>query len=272
MIKERTIIAIINHQVANINYQIAKILVRILSTIVLMKKAKKIIVFSLAFLLVGYSLFFLFPQIAFRNKFEYKSFIIYSHSQVDKNIFVILDSAENLISFSELYKNKSKQYKIYLCNNFLEFSFFAPTQRHAFACNNPLTNNIFISKSNILLNRVERNGSENNFRTLSGAIAHEVAHTLIENYIGIIKYMRLDTWKNEGYADFIAKESSFDYMKGINSLCNYQSPSFPSFKYFKYRLYIKYLIKEKKLSYKKILSDNFSLQQLDEDIQKKYCQ
>ena len=236
-----------------------------------MKKIKKIILFLLALLLSVYLILFLYPQIVFRNKFEYKSFIIYSHVQPDKNIFKILDSAESLISSSELYKNNTARHKIYLCNNFLEYSFFAPVQRHAFACNNILTNNIFLSKSNILNNRVERNGNENNFRTLSGTIAHEVTHTLIKNDIGFIKYMSLDTWKNKSYSDFIAKESSFDFIKGINILCNYQNTSSPSFKYFKYRLYIEYLIKNKNLSFNEIVNGDFSLSQLDRSLQKKYC-
>ena len=236
-----------------------------------MKKIRIIILFSLTLLLTAYLILFLFPQIAFGNKLEYKSFIIYSHSQLDKNIFTVLDSAGSLISCSEFYKIKTGQHKIYLCNNFLEYSFFAPTQRQAFAFNNPLTNNILLSKSNILQNRVERNGNENNFRTLSGTIAHEVTHTLLKNYLGFIKYMGLDTWKNEGYSDLIAKESSFDFIKGINFLCNYKNSSLPSFKYFKYRLYIEYLIKDKKLSFNEIVHCNFTLKQLDKDVQKKYC-
>ncbi len=236
-----------------------------------MKKIRKITLFSLTLLLTVYLMLFLFPQIAFGNKIEYKSFIIYSHSPLNKNIFKILDSAQSLISYSELYKNNAEQHRIYLCNNFLEYSFFAPAERNAFGYNRILENDIFISKSNILHNRVERNGNENNIRTLSGTIAHEVTHTLIKKQIGFIKYMQLDTWKNEGYCDFIAKESSFDSAKGIFTLCNYPTSSSLSFQYFKYRLYIDYLIKEKNSSFNEIVQGNFNLTQLQIDVKKKYC-
>ena len=72
----------------------------------------------------------------------------------------------------------------------------------------------FLSKSNVSDNKIDRNGTENNRRTLSGTIAHEVTHSLVKNRIGLLKYMQLDTWKNEGYADYIAKESSFNFLIG----------------------------------------------------------
>lgn len=232
----------------------------------------RIVIFSLLILLLIICfVFFLFPQIVFGKKIEYKSFIIYSHSQVDKNIFVVLDRAESLIDSSELNNFKPELFKIYLCNSFLEYFFFAPTQRHAFACNNPLTGNILISKSDISQNLVERNDPENNFRSLSGTIAHELTHSLIKEYVGFFRYMQLDTWINEGYADFIAKESSFNFQKGLALLCKHENSSKTSFRYFKYRLYIEYLIKDKKIAGNQILAGNFSLTKLDKEIYQKYC-
>jgi hypothetical protein len=236
-----------------------------------MKAIKRTIQISISSLLAVFLMLFLFPKIIFGNKLEYKSFTIYSHLHPDKNIFTILDSVENLINSSELHKSKTTEYKIYLCNNFSEFSLFAITQRHSFAFNNPLTNNIFISKSDILQNTVQRNGNENNLRTLSGTIAHEITHTLIKDEFGFVKYILLDTWKDEGYSDFIAKESSFDYKKVMMLLCNSENPSSPSFKYFKYRFCIEFLIRETHLSIVKIVNDNFNLEELDKEIQKRYC-
>lgn len=236
-----------------------------------MKQTRKFISLSLTFLLTIYLALLFFPQVIFANKLDYKSFTIYSHFKLDKNIFTILDSAENLISKSELYTDKSAKKRIFICNSFFEYSFLAPTQRHAFACTNPLTNNILLSKCNILLNKIERNGDDNNIRTLSGTIVHEVTHILIENKIGLLKNMQLDTWKKEGYCDFVAKESSFDFTAGMQLLCTNQNTSSPSFQYFKYRLYIDYLIKDRHLSFSEILNDKFDLSKLDTALKKKYC-
>jgi hypothetical protein len=236
-----------------------------------MKQTRNIISLSLIFLLTIYLALFLFPQVIFANKLDYKSFIVYSHYKLDKNIFAILDSVENLVSKSELYNDRCDQNRIFICNSFLEYSFLALTQLHAFACINPLTNNIVLSTCNIVHNRIERNGDDNNIRTLCGTIAHEFTHTLIENKIGLFKNMHLETWKKEGYCDFIAKESSYNFTAGMQSLCANQNTSSPSFRYFKYRLYIDYLIKDRHLSFNEIINRNFVLSTLDTALKKKYC-
>lgn len=236
-----------------------------------MKRAKKIISLLFTFLLTIYLALFLFPQIIFTNKVYYKSYIVYSHHKLNNNIFTILDSAENLVSKSEFYIDRPIHNRIFLCSSFLEYSLFAPTQRKAFACTNPLTNNILLSKSNVLLNKVERNGNDNNIRTLSGTIAHEVAHTLIVKKIGLLKNMQLATWKKEGYCDFIAKESSFNFTVGMQLLCSNQNTVSPSFQYFKYRLYVNYLINDKRQSFNQIINNKFDLMKLDMILKKKYC-
>jgi len=237
-----------------------------------LKKTRKITLILFSFLVIIYFFLLLFPQVLFRNKIEYKSFVVYSHSQPGRNIFEILDSAQNLLSHTELYENENSKNKIFLCNSFSEYSFFAPTATHAFACNKLFTNNIVVSKSNIIENKVESNSKENNTRTLSGTIAHEVTHTLIKNKLGFVKYLMLDKWKNEGYADFVAKESSFNYLIGMYFLCNSETPSAPSFKYFKYRIYIKYLMEDEKLSFDKIAKRNFNLKNLEKEIRQKSCE
>lgn len=236
-----------------------------------MKKSTKTIFILLSALISVYFLFLVFPQIFFNHKMEYKSFILYSHSEPDKNIFRIIDSAESLLSHSELYKKQTGKHHLFFCDSFFEYSFFAPTESEAFAFNQIMTNNIFFSKSDISKNSIERNAQENNSRTLSGTIAHEVTHTLIKKDLGFIKYLFLDSWKNEGYADFIAKESSFKFIIGLYFICNSQTPSSPSFQYFKDRLYVDYLMNSKKMSIHEIANGNFNLKDLDKQIQKKYC-
>lgn len=236
-----------------------------------MKQARKFIFLFFTFLLIIYIALFLFPQAIFAKRVNYKSFIIYSHYKLSKNIFALLDSADNLVSKSELYRNKPMHNRIFLCNSFFEYSFLTPTERYAFASTNSFTKNIILSKCNVLLNRIERNGNENNTRTLSRTIAHEVTHTLIENEIGLLKNIQLDSWKKEGYCDFIAQESSFNFKTGMQYLCSKQAVSSPSFEYFKYRLYVDYLIKYQNLSFNQIVTTEFNLAELDEALEKKYC-
>ena len=100
----------------------------------------------------------------------------------------------------------------------------------------------------------------------------QTTHSLLENKLGTIKYKIFPSWKNEGYCDFIANESSYDEQEGLSWICNKKENSNnPSFKYFKYRLITDYLFKERKISMEEFLTKKFDLDELNEDIKEKYC-
>ena len=144
--------------------------------------------------------------------------------------------------------------------------------RKAFAINYPISQNIFISKSSISQNYTLRNGKENNKRTLSGVIAHETVHSLLENKLGLLKYKLLPSWKNEGYCDFIANESSFNKQKGVKEICNdTENKDITSFKYFKYRMITEYLFEERKVTLEKFFDEDFDLKNINNNLKKKYC-
>jgi len=238
-----------------------------------MKKTKKIINWLLGGISLTYAVIIIFPSLLFANNLEYKNFNVYYHSSeinVEK-LKSVLDESQNLLNNTELYNAVISQ-DIFICNSFNEFTFFALFSRKAFAVNYPITQNIFLSKSSITENSILRNGKENNKRTLSGVIAHETAHSLLENNLGIVKYKLLPSWKNEGYCDFIANESSFNKQKGLQDICNNKDNyDTPSFKYFKYRIITEYLFKERKITLEKFLNDDFELEEINKKLNKKYC-
>lgn len=225
------------------------------------------IIFILLFIIF---LLELYPQIFFKYKTRYLNFIIYSHVPLNKEIYPILNDAETHIRRSELYYSYLKQ-RIFMCNSYTEFTILCPSQRFSFACNDPINENIILCPSNIALNKIERNGKENNIRTLSGTISHETTHTLVRTYLGLLRYLFVGKWKNEGYCDYIADESSYPFDKGMKEFCLHQIDKSPSFEYFKFRLYIKFLIENRKLSIKKILGMNFNISTLDNDTRNFIC-
>ena len=90
--------------------------------------------------------------------------------------------------------------------------------------------------------------------------------------MGILKYKLLPSWKNEGYCDFIAKESSFNEKKGLRDICNDKDNSeSTSFKYFKYRKITQYLFEERKITLEKFLNDDFEMEEINKNLKKKYC-
>ena len=225
---------------------------------------KKILNYVLAGLVILYTAILLFPQMLFSNKFDHSNFTVYYHAATidSSQISSILDKSSALLSTSELY-NPKKEQKIFLCNSFGEFTFFALRSRNAFAVNYPLAQNIFLSKSSILENTIIRNGPENNVRTMSGIIAHETMHSALEDELGLLKYKLLPTWKNEGYADYVAKESSFDEKLGFNQFCeNNGKMDNPSYAYFKYKVYVKYLLDKENIEVGTLLKQDFDLDSL----------
>ena len=238
-----------------------------------MKKTKKMFNWLLGGISFSYFLAIVFPSFLFANKLEYKSFSVHYHSNDinTEELKLVLDKSESLLYNSELFKKGISQ-DIFICNGYIEFTFFALMSRKAFAVNYPIFQNIFISKSSVLQNYILRNGKENNKRTLSGVIAHETVHSLLENKLGLLKYKLLPSWKNEGYCDFIANESSFNEQKGLTNICNDEVNSeSASFKYFKYRKITQYLFEERKITLEKFLNDDFEMDEINKNLKKKYC-
>ena len=238
-----------------------------------MKKTKKIINWLLRGISLTYAAIIIFPSFLFANNLEYNNFNVHYHSsEINvEQLKSVLDKSQNLLANTELYKARINQ-DIFLCNSFNEFTFFALFSRKAFAVNYSITQNIFLSKSSITENSILRNGKENNKRTLSGVIAHETTHSLLQNNLGIVKYKLLPSWKNEGYCDFIANESYYKKKKGYQDICNNKDNSdIPSFKYFKYRIITEYLFEERRITLKKFLNDDFELEEINEILKKKYC-
>jgi hypothetical protein len=238
-----------------------------------MKKTKKIFKWIFRGIGLAYILILVFPQFVFANKLEYKNFSIYFHSnEINREkLKSIVDKSTDLLKGTELFNTEINQ-DIFICSDYSEFTFFALLSRKAFAVNYPITQNIFLSKSSISENYILRNGEKDNKRTLSGVIAHETTHSLLENKLGLLKYKLLPSWKNEGYCDFVANESSFNEQKGLQDICNdKKNPDSPSFKYFKYRKLTEFLFNERKVTIEKFLSNDFEFEEISDDLKNKYC-
>ncbi|MBJ7882508.1 hypothetical protein [Gelidibacter salicanalis] len=238
-----------------------------------MKKTKKILNWFFGGISLTYILIIIFPQFIFANKLEYKNFSVYYHSNEinTENLKSVLEESQKLLMTTKLFETEINQ-DVFICNSYNEFSFFALLSRKAFAVHYPITQNIFLSKSSISDNYILRNGERNNKRTLSGVIAHETTHSLLENKLGTLKYKLLPTWKVEGYCDFVANESSLNEQKGFKDICiDKENSNSLAFKYFKYRISTQYLFNERKISMEEFLNNNFDLNEINENLKEKYC-
>lgn len=210
--------------------------------------------------------FILFPNLSFyRHHVSYKQFSIYADVEINNAIYNILDEVEVKLKNSEIYDSKLT-FKIFISSDFKPYSIFSPSQKNAFAAAYPIINNIFISKTDIENNLVQRNANEDNERTLSSVIAHEITHILIEEEIGIKANSKLETWKKEGYCEYISGESRLNLKKGINKVYNRSNSFSPAFSYLKFRLLVTYLLDVKDYTFHSLIETEFNIKQLEDEL------
>lgn len=75
----------------------------------------------------------------------------------------------------------------------------------AVALRRPFSSLLVFNRSDIATDRVR-----NRSRSLSGTIAHESVHILTARRFGELRLARMPQWKREGYADYVARETSID--------------------------------------------------------------
>ena len=210
--------------------------------------------------------FILFPNLSFyQHHIHYKQFNIYADVEINNAIYNILDDVEVKLKNSEIYDDDLYN-KIFISSGFKPYSIFSPSLKDAFAATYPIINNIFISKTDIENNLVQRNAKEDNERSLTSVIVHEITHKLIENEIGIKANIKLEIWKKEGYCEYISVESKLNIKAGINKVYKESHPISSAFNYLKYRIMVTYLLDVKGLTFHNLVETEFNIKQLEKDL------
>lgn len=217
-----------------------------------------------------YLVLLLFPEITFGHKQEYGPFVVYAHQPLPESLPAVLDSAQKLLQASEFNRAEPARYPLFFCSSFGEYAFFSPGAARAFANNNFLTGKIMFANPQVAANLTWCNAPENNQRSLSGTIAHEVTHTILRRELGFLQELQLETWKREGYCDAVARESSYGYEKGLAHFCQPENPSAPSFQYFKYRLLVEHLLNQNQ-TFTQLAGQPYDLEALERTVKKQLC-
>jgi len=210
----------------------------------------KILRYSLTTIVVAYFLTIAFPQYLFAHEVSHKNFKVYSTQPVDEKLYQILDSAEGRLVKSPIYDGELK-HKVFLTGSHAFYGFLSNKAYKSFANSIPGLDNILINKTDIGEDLVFLNRAERNKRSLSGVVAHEVTHLLIKKKFGYLNtVVTIPTWKNEGYCEYVAGDSTVTYEEGVQLLK--ENPTQDS--YFKYHLMVKYLLETEKLSIEELFN------------------
>jgi hypothetical protein len=144
--------------------------------------------------------------LAFPYKQQIGATTIRSEVPIDPRITVELARADALLKASPIDAPVARD--IYLTNGGWRWSVLSLTSRGAFAFRRPLRDAIIVNRSDVANDRVYNRPGVSAVRTLSGVIAHETTHILLARHFGELAMLGKPTWKQEGYADYVAQESS----------------------------------------------------------------
>lgn len=220
---------------------------------------RRVIQLSTVLAVVAYLLLLVLPQPLFPHTTSHGEFVVHADRSLGREIHEVLDKASTLLASSPAYDSTGTQ-TLYLTRNRVKFFLFAREHFGAFAIRSPLGGAIFIADA-LPAQDLARSAAElHNTRSLSSVVAHEAMH----NYLRALPNGReLPTWKEEGYADYVAKESSYDCRVGVRSLLSGQNDQSDAFRYFKYRMLVIYLLNVERVSFNEFLSAPHDPRQLE---------
>ena len=176
-------------------------------------KTYKIVSYSLMTFLFIYCLILIFPQFLFAHEVSHKNFDVHANQPLDESIDRVLDSAETRLLKSPIYDKNLKAH-IFIADSHAPYKFLV-LRNYSFGSTILGIGNIQINKSDINNDVVFRNTVEPNKRSLSGVIAHETMHNQLREKFGFIRYMRIPRWKDEGYCEYVAGETTISFEEGI---------------------------------------------------------
>ncbi len=224
-------------------------------------KAYKILRILGTTVIAAYLLTICFPQYLFAYEVRYQNSRVYSREPLNERINKVLDDAEKRLSKSTIYDRELSR-KIFLTNSHGMYAFLSNKALRSFANSVPFIDNILINKSDVADDLVFLNRPEHNKRSLSGVIAHEVTHLFIRRNVGAVRASLMPTWKNEGYCEYIAGDSTITYEEGVK-LWKENPGEDSKYRYFKYHMIVKYLLESEKLSIEEVFNRDFDMKDLE---------
>ena len=132
---------------------------------------------------------------------------IYSETPIPPQMRDLLARSDALLARSRI-KEPGLERSLFLTDGGWRWNLLALTSHGAFALRRPFRDAIIVNASDVAADRVENGAPVGGVRSLSGVIAHETTHVLVAHHLGEVRAFLLPRWKSEGYADYVANESS----------------------------------------------------------------
>jgi hypothetical protein len=184
--------------------------------------------------LAGYAAVFTVVGLGFERK-TLDNVQYYTHGQEAGSLETVHYQAMRALHGSALFQ-APRGTRVFLTGSAFEFKVLS-LFRNAGAFGNTfaMLDYVVIAPSDIARDRVESAAPRFHTRSLHGVLAHEFTHLLLYWSFSVESLTQMPTWMVEGYADYIAQESSFPETEGMALFCAGGASDSPSFAYFKYR-------------------------------------
>lgn len=160
--------------------------------------------FVLAALVVSLTILYAPAALAFPHYAEIGTTKVYSTEPILPVLKQRIARADRLLAQSPLYEPGLSR-TIVLTDGGWRSHVMAVGYSDAIALRRPFSTTLLFNRSDVAADRVR-----NKSRSLSGTIAHESVHILTARRFGELRLARMPQWKREGYADYVAQETSID--------------------------------------------------------------
>lgn len=208
---------------------------------------------TLTVLLLLYAGLHVFPQVFFAHSVTTDGITIYSRTPLPPAAAECAKRAAALTHQSELAVPGRRE-RVFVCNSPWLFRLFSPRSHGASAVRVSLTGQVFVADADFQNNTSRRSSPDFNTRKFSSVMAHEITHGLIRHRLGQWRGTLLPDWVDEGYCEYVARESSFPEAEGLRRFAAAEVHPSPAYRYFEYRQMVRHLIDHQHLTFPQIVA------------------
>jgi hypothetical protein len=166
-------------------------------------------------IVLAYGTLLAFPEPLFDHRYDYRGFTVYSHVPLDARIEPILDTTAARLAASPWYSS-STRHRVFVAGTPGWYTFFNGPYRVAMGRRYELGGSIFLPTLDLAAGEVVH--FDGRRARATWVLAHEAAHGLIQNRLGLLRTARLPRWKREGYPEFVATGGDGTLAEGVREL------------------------------------------------------
>ncbi len=180
---------------------------------------------ALIVLVLVYGLLLAFPEPLFAHRIQEGPFLVYSRKPVSHALVAPhLRDAEERLRRSEIHRSGAT-HRVFVTGSRTLYRLLNGPYYGAIARNVELGNAIFLPDLGVDAATVVH--FDGRSAPLDEILAHEAAHTFVQDRLGMVRALRLPFWKKEGYVQYVALDL-LPFTVGAKALASAeQHPSLP---------------------------------------------